>query len=112
MIAMKEVTVWNMKTQPNHTYLFDGTKAIAYIPNGKQKPLYFKKPIQIHRAQRKFVELKNNPFKKKVESNVIRVTGSKGDVYHVDPEAKTCTCLGFIYKHHCKHLEKVLKDIA
>jgi SWIM zinc finger len=108
MIVMKEVTVWDMDYQPNHTYLFDGMKAVAYIKKGEKNPIYFSNPMTIDRRGRKFVELKTNPFKKKIESNLIKIVGSKGNVYHVDPEAKSCTCTGFQFRGKCKHIEQAL----
>lgn len=108
MIAMQEVTDWNPAY--NHTYLFDGSKAIAYIKHGETEPIYLAQPLRIDRARRKFIELKKSPFKKQVESNLIRVEGSKGNVYHVDPEAKSCTCTGFQFHGNCKHLKSVLKE--
>jgi SWIM zinc finger len=109
MIAMKEVTDW--LPVYNHTYLFDGTKAVAYIKSGEKKPIYFSKPLNIDRRGRKFVEVKNNPFKKKLESNLIKIMGSKGNVYHVDPELKTCTCTGFQFHGNCKHLKSALEEV-
>jgi hypothetical protein len=100
--------VWDLDFQPNHTYLFDGNKAVAYVPQGKTEAIYFTKPLNIDRSRRKFVEVKVNPFKTKIESNLIRVVGSKGDVYHIDPIAKTCTCSGYKFRGNCKHLGKIV----
>jgi hypothetical protein len=37
-------------------------------------------------------------------SGVFEVTGSKGDIYTVN---RDCTCPGFRYRRHCKHLGMV-----
>lgn len=112
MQALQEITQWDQKFQPNHIYLMDGDKALAYIPLGSKKPQYFSQPMRIDRRGRKFVALKKNPFKQpKVEkrSTVVKVRGSRGNVYEVDTEAKTCTCAGFTYRGNCRHLIEVVK---
>jgi hypothetical protein len=109
MQAYKEITVWNDNI-PNHTYLLDGDKMVAYIKHGSRKPYYFKKPIQIDKRGRKFEELKKNPFKTEIKTELIEVQGSKGNKYFVDPEAKTCTCPGFTFRGACKHINEALND--
>jgi hypothetical protein len=105
MEAVKEITKWADGTTANHTYLLDGDKMVAYIPFGKTIQTIFKNPIRIDKRGRKFEKLKTNPFKlkTKVESNLVEVQGSKGNVYYVDPEAKTCTCSGYTFRGTCKH---------
>jgi hypothetical protein len=105
MIAVKEVTKWESDIQANHTYLLDGDNMVAYIKFGKGKPFYFKKPIRIDKRGRKFEELKKNPFKTEVKSELIEVLGSKGNKYFIDLEAKTCTCSGFTFRGTCKHIK-------
>lgn len=105
MEAVKEITVWADGTTANHTYLLNGDKMVAYIPFGKTAQTIFKNPIRIDKRGRKFEKLKVNPFKLevKVESNIIEVPGSKGNIYYVDLEAKTCTCSGYTFRGTCKH---------
>ncbi len=111
MIAVQETTVWDVEyKQPNHIYLLDGDKAHAYIKWGKGEPFYFSKPLRIDKRGRKFVELKKNPFKVEVKSNIIKVSGSKGDTYFVDMDEQTCTCAGFQFRGRCKHIETVLQS--
>lgn len=106
MEAVKEITEWADGSASNHTYLLDGTKMVAYIPFGKKKAFYFKNPITIDKRGRKFEKLKKNPFKEvKQDPSLIEVQGSKGNIYYVDPEAKTCTCSGFTFRGTCKHVK-------
>ena len=108
MEALKETTVW--KGAPaalNHTYLLDGTKLVAYIKQGEVTPFYFKNPIMgFDKRGRTFAKADVKLFKKNVApSNLIKVNGSKGETYWVDPEAKTCTCAGFSFRGKCKHVD-------
>jgi hypothetical protein len=103
MLAIKETTGGLF---PAHTYLLDGTTLVAYIKVGETKPFYFKNGIKgFDKRGRKFEELKKNPFKEEVKSDLIVIFGSKGNKYFVDPEAKTCTCPGFTFRGKCKHVE-------
>lgn len=105
MEAVVETTIWNDSNLANHTYLFDGSKMVAYISVGSTTPFYFKKPITIDKRGRKFVAVSPNPFKAvKEKSTIIKVSGSKGNIYSIDTEAKTCTCPGFLYRSTCKHI--------
>jgi hypothetical protein len=104
MQAYKETTVWNDITNINHTYLLDGDKMVAYIKFGNSDPFYFKAPIRIDKRGRKFEALTVNPFEAKVKSSLIEMQGSKGNVYYVDPDEKTCTCPGFTFRGSCKHI--------
>lgn len=106
MIAVQETTHWQgVKRQPNHVYLMDGSKAVAYIPWGEGKPFYFKQPLTIDRRGRKFVELAENPFGQKVKTELRAVQGSKGQTYWVDDQAGSCTCPGFTFRGQCKHVQ-------
>lgn len=108
MDAVREVTQWKTDMRaPNHVYLMDGAKAVAYIQWGEGKPIFFKTPIRLDKRGRKFVNVSPNPFKFKKEETRIKVQGSKGSVYWVDPDEKTCTCAGFTFRGACKHLKEV-----
>ena len=109
MEAVIETTVWNDSNNANHTYLLDGTKMVAYISVGSTTPFYFKKPITIDKRGRKFTPVKPNPFKAvKEKSTIIKVSGSKGNIYSIDTEDKTCTCPGYTYRGSCKHIKELV----
>ena len=115
MEALREVTVWKVDyRQPNHIYLFDGSKVVAYIKWGEGEPIYFKHPGWFDRRGRKFVPADIKLFDKYEEqkSNLIEFTGSTGGTYYVDPDAGTCTCPGFSFRGKCKHVEKVLDNLV
>jgi hypothetical protein len=106
MQAYKETTIWADGSKCNHTYLLDGDQMWAYIPAGRAEAQYFVKPIRISRSGRKFETLAKSPFKTVTSepiTTVIKVAGSKGQVYSVDTEAKTCTCSGYTFRGTCKH---------
>lgn len=111
MQALREITVWAGPDQPNHTYLMDGDKAVAYLKFHTGQPLYFKTPIRLDKRGRKFEKVDDMAFLfgDKSEPTTIEVQGSKGAVYYVDPETKTCTCPGFSFRGHCKHIEEHCK---
>ena len=111
MEALQETTVWKgVAKQVNHVYLFDGSKAVAYIPFGTGKPFYFKNPLNIDKRGRKFIKADAKLFKVKIKSNLIEVKGSKGNSYFIDADAQTCTCPGFSFRGACKHITEVLKN--
>lgn len=107
MEALREVTQWKSEYKaPNHVYLMNGAKAVAYMPWGTGKPVYFKSPMQLDKRGRQFVRLAKNPFKVEKETRV-KIVGSRGDVYWVDPVEMSCTCAGFTFRGSCKHLKEV-----
>lgn len=115
MEALREVTEWKVDyRQPNHIYLFNGSKIIAYIRWGEGEPIYFKTPGKLDKRGRKFVKADIALFdvKDQPKSDLIECTGSTGGTYYVDPEAKTCTCPGFTFRGKCKHVDKVLDNMA
>ena len=102
--VVQETTAWDF---PNHTYLLEGSKMLAYIKAGTKKPIYLKHPMSFDKRGRKFIAVKKNPFTKKLEADpdTVEVAGSKGAVYLVNKKAGTCTCAGWNFRGHCRHLE-------
>ena len=112
MEAVREVTVWTgvEYRQPNHDYLLDGDRIVAYRPWGTGKIIRGSGKIKIDRRGRKFEPLDPNPFTEldaKKESMVVEVKGSKGNSYFVNVEEKTCTCPGFTFRGACKHVAEI-----
>jgi hypothetical protein len=108
MEAVREVTKWDVDyRQPNHDYLLDGDRIVAYRRWGQGEIIYSPSKIRIDRRGRKFVKLDPNPFpdhSEKKEPLVVEVKGSKGAVYYVNKEDATCTCPGFQFRGKCKHV--------
>ncbi len=113
MEAVRETTVWtgvDYRT-PNHDYLLDGDRVVAYRPWGTGEIRVIKGSLKIDRRGRKFEKLKDNPFKdlnKKAEPVAVEVKGSKGNSYWVNVQDKTCTCPGFTFRGNCRHVVDVL----
>ena len=112
MEAIRETTVWDALFQPNHTYLMNGSKAVAYIKEGTTEPFYFSKPMMLDKRRRTFSSARMELFKVKPKSNLIQVAGSKGNTYFIDPDEKTCSCLGFQFRSQCKHIDQVATKIS
>ena len=65
MEVIKEVTEWNVDfRQPNHVYLMDGERAVAYQKWGEGEPVYFTTKQKLNKSRRKFkkISLANSPF--------------------------------------------------
>lgn len=109
MEALREVTEWEVDfRQPNHTYLIEGDKILAYRKWHAGEVIWFKNPTRLHRTRRKFVKANIKQFGKLPEpaANTIKFTGSKGTVYVIDLIEKTCTCGGFKFRGACRHLKE------
>jgi hypothetical protein len=98
MEILQEVTDWDC---PNHVYWIEGDKCVAFQPLGQSTVIKFKSGMRFDRAHRKFTKLKHTP---KDNPNLIRVLGSKGSEYWVDVVENSCSCTGFRFRGHCKHL--------
>jgi len=110
MEAVREVTVWDLNFQPNHTYLLDGDRIVAYIPKGTDEVRVSKSgKVKLDRRYRKFEKVDAGVFgdlTKEPNEHIIKITGSKGQVYSVDKAEGTCTCPGFKFRGSCKHIEQ------
>lgn len=111
MEAVRETTEWTgvAYRTPNHDYLLDGDRVVAYRPWGTGEIRVIKGKLKIDRRGRKFEKLLDNPFGSigtaAPEPTIVEVRGSKGQVYRVDTDAKTCTCPGFQFRGDCKHMK-------
>jgi len=110
MEALKETTGGLF---PAHIYLLDGSTLVAYIKVGETTPFYFKNGIKnFDKRGRKFEKANASLFESHVDSSLIEVQGSKGAVYYVDPEAKTCTCPGYTFRGKCKHTDILVDSLV
>ena len=65
MEALREVTDWAVDyRQPNHTYLFDGERVVAYIKWSEGDPIAYNRREKLDRRGRKFVKADINLFNK------------------------------------------------
>jgi hypothetical protein len=105
VIIYRETTDWGDIKCPNHIYVLDDKKEnlLAYIKAGTNEHKVFSKPIRFDMRHRTFKELKRT----KPADNLIKVEGSKGAVYLVDPETKTCSCPGYKFRGDCKHVAEI-----
>lgn len=110
MEALREVTVWETEYQPNHTYLLDGDRIVAYIPKGTDEIRVSKSGrIKLDRRYRKFEKVDASVFGEvaRPAAKTLKVEGSKGAVYEVDLEEGSCTCPGFKFRGQCKHINQL-----
>ena len=108
--AVLETTKWSGDLSPNHAYLLDGDKIMAYQPAGGAV-VYLSGAMRLRAKGRTFqsIPARSSPFRKgkPVAPATIEVVGSKGDRYFLDPAKRTCTCPGFTFRGACKHLERL-----
>lgn len=112
MEAIREITVWSgasAGSQPNHDYLLEGNRILAYRPWGTDEIRRLSGNIKLDRRGRKFIKLDTSLFKElakpKTQPVVIEIKGSKGNSYFVNVEEKTCTCPGYQFRGKCKHVD-------
>jgi hypothetical protein len=102
---VQETTKWSDGSTCNHQYLLEGQKILAFRPAGGQVQ-YLSGAMRINTKGRTFepIPVRSSPFQKVRKSTTILVQGSKGNQYHLDPVARTCSCPGFSFRGTCKHL--------
>lgn len=64
--VLRETTVWDVEyRQPNHVYLMEGSKVLAYQKWGEGEPIWFNPPQKLVKTRRTFEKIpaKLSPFK-------------------------------------------------
>ena len=123
---LQEVTEWRVPyRQPNHVYLMSGDRVLAMSRWGETEPEYFANPNRIDRRGRKFVEVKNNPWRfdlriavepepeQRPKGQTWTVSGSKGNQYTVSRDSGrwSCTCPGHGFRGRCRHVDEVSASV-
>jgi hypothetical protein len=119
---LKETTVWNTDSPvPNHTYLLDGDKLVAYAKFGSDEIVISKTQIKISKRYRTFVRDYhvglNTLIPKRIAEAGVRTfkINSKEKEYFVTLKEKSntfsCTCTGFQFRGKCKHIDAVVAKI-
>jgi len=116
MKVLREITEWATEIQPNHVYLVEGDKILAYQPFGKGSVTHFAHRSRLDRARRRFCE---EPVDEALwgvsvaqPQHVVTVPGSKGASYEVNLEEGSCTCAGYQFRGRCKHLTQAQETTA
>lgn len=123
---MQEVTEWSgFRRQPNHVYLMQGDKALAYSRWGNDKPFYFRNGLCLDRRYRKFREESVNRWgfdltiqteeqmANPLTGETWTVTGSKDSVYTVtlSRDSWSCSCPGYGFRGRCRHVDELKASI-
>ena len=103
---LQEVTDWGKYKVNNGIYHVNGSgQLVAYQPNKKSVVQVLNVPsANFSKARRKFVKIGER--EEELPSHIKKIIGSKGNVYLLDTEKMTCTCPGFTYRGHCKHVKE------
>ena len=108
MKVLREITEWATEIQPNHVYLVEGDKIVAYQPHGTGDVVHFAHRSRLDRARRRFCEEPLDPalwgFSAHKPAHIVSVAGSGGKTYEVNLEEGSCTCAGYQFRGRCKHL--------
>lgn len=124
MRIYQETTKWDTQV-PNHQYILSDDKrtCVGYIKKGSKETKIFSKPISFDPRYRTFKVVGEYVEPKEYTQYVGRgdyqtvkeykVKGSKGDEYTVtisEVTGNSCTCPGFTFRGHCKHIEQVINE--
>ena len=108
MKVLREVTEWATRIQPNHVYLVEGDKIVAYQPHGTGSVVHFEHRVRLDRARRRFCEEPVDAalwgISVEQPAHIVSVAGSRGATYEVNLEEGSCTCSGYQFRGRCKHL--------
>ena len=105
---LQEVTDWGKYKVNNGIYHVNSAgKLVAYQPNKKSEVQVLNVPsTQFSKSRRKFIKIGER--EEELASHIKKIIGSKGNVYLLDTEKKTCTCPGFTYRGNCKHVKEII----
>ena len=105
---LQEVTDWGKYKVNNGIYHVNSAgQLVAYQPNKKSEVQILNVPsTQFSKSRRKFIKIGER--EEELASHIKKITGSKGNVYLLDTEKKTCTCPGFTYRGNCKHVKEII----
>ena len=99
---LQEVTDWGKYKVANGVYHVNSAGHLV-----QHNAVVYDTPIKsFSKARRKFKKIGERP--EELESGIIEVQGSNGNVYLVDTINKTCTCPGFTFRGNCKHVKAIL----
>ena len=99
---LQEVTDWGKYKVANGVYHVNSAGHLD-----QHNDVVYDTPIKaFSKARRKFKKIGERP--EELESGIMEVQGSNGNVYLVDTINKTCTCPGFTFRGNCKHVKAIL----
>ena len=108
MIILQETTDWAHLDVRNHIYVLNDsqTHAIAYVPEGSDRVVRFRKPLTFDRRGRTFLPLEGES---KAASPSRTVEGTRGAKYSLVQQEGVwhCSCPGFLSRQKCRHVESV-----
>jgi hypothetical protein len=114
--VVREVTEWDVEyRQPNHVYLMQGDRVLAYVPWGEKEVRKLDSRPRLDVRGRRFVDAKDQwnllsiAAERDLTIKTWQIKGSKGDAYTVSLENDRwgCTCPGHGFRGRCRHVDEV-----